>query len=108
MGPPRDNHPAIHPIPSRQPLIGLSVLKHSIERFGISSPSARHQLVISSSLARHQLVISSSSARHQLVISSSSARHHFVIISSSARHQFVISSSSGKKGIDQRSTGSSK
>ena len=46
----------------------------SIVRFGISSPSVRHQLVISSSSARHQLVISSSSARHQFVISSSSEK----------------------------------
>merc|ERR1711955_112970 len=85
----RDNRPS-HPIPSRpsvHPLIGSSVLKHSIVRFGISSSSARHQFVISLSSARHQLVISLSSARHQLVISSSSARH-----------QLVISSSSDKKG----------
>merc|ERR1711955_46322 len=36
------------------PLIGLSVLKHSIVRFGISSSSVRHQFVISSSSVRHQ------------------------------------------------------
>merc|ERR1712208_184768 len=35
----------------------------SIVRFGISSSSARHQLVISSSSARHQFVISSSSEK---------------------------------------------
>merc|ERR1712077_55139 len=61
IAPHRDPNPSIHTQPN--PLIGSSVLKHSIVRFGISSPSARHQLVISSSSARHQLVISSSSEK---------------------------------------------